>query len=281
MGIEMVQGLRQESTTSRPAAPIRLSADIRIVDGARTRAGASSRSLRQRGGRGVTTPQERARAEDVDLLCLLAHQIMTPLTLIDASAQRMARRSGAMNADEIKLRAGRIRAATARLSVLVRSIIERAKLEAGAAMYQQCKLRTLVGQACDPALIFQPARLFKFDLGPNIRFLGDPLLLEQLLAILVCNAAKYSPVDSPIEITGAIIDGAVRITVTDHGIGIPKADLPRLFEPYFRAANAAGYHGAGLGLNLAARIARLHSGSISVDTRLKSGTTFTVLLPVR
>jgi signal transduction histidine kinase len=277
----MVQGLRQESKTSRSATPIHFSADVRIVDGARSRAGASSRSFRQRSGRGATHPQERARAEDIDLLSLLAHQIMTPLTLIDASAQRMTRRSGAMDPDEIKLRAGRIRAATARLSMLVRSIIERAKLEAGAAMYQECELRTLIRRACDPVRIFQPARLFKIDLGPDTRFLGDPLLLEQLLAILVCNAGKYSPVDSPIEITGAIVDEVVRITVTDRGIGIPEADLPRLFEPYFRAANATGYHGAGLGLNLAARIARLHAGSIHVDTRLKSGTTFTVLLPVR
>ena len=277
----MVQGLRQEATTSHAAAPIHVSAEIRIVDGARTRASVSSRAVRQRGARGVTHTQERARAEDVDLLSLLAHQVMTPLTLIDASAQRMMRRSDAMDADEIKLRAGRIRSATARLSLLVRSIIERAKLEAGAAMYQKCELRSLIGRACDPALIFQPTRRFKIDLGRNIRFLGDPLLLEQLLAILVCNAAKYSPVDSPIEITGKIIDGAVQITVTDHGIGIPEADLPRLFEPYFRAANAARYHGAGLGLNLAARIARLHGGSIRVDSQIKAGSTFTVLLPAR
>jgi signal transduction histidine kinase len=206
---------------------------------------------------------------------------MTPLTLIDASAQRMTRRSGVMDAGEIELRAGRIRAATARLSVLVRSIIERAKLETGAAMYQECDLRALIGQACDPTLIFQPTRRFKIDLGRNIRFLGDPLLLEQLLAILVCNAAKYSPVDSPIEITGRRVGGSIRITVTDHGIGIPEADLPHLFEPYFRAANAARYHGSGIGLNLAARIARLHGGSVRVDSHLDAGSTFTVLLPAR
>jgi signal transduction histidine kinase len=258
----MVQGLRPETTLSHAASPIHVPADIRIMDGARTRKGASSRSMRQR-GRTAALPQERPKTEEIDLLSLLAHQIMTPLTLIDASAQRMVRRSGDMNAEEIELRAGRIRAATARLSVLVRSIMERAKLEAGMALYQECELRSLVDQACGPALIFQPTRRFKLDIAPRIRFLGDPLLVEQLLAILVCNAAKYSPADTTIEITGRVVDGSVRITVTDHGIGIAPRDLPFLFDPHFRGENAAGYHGLGLGLHLADRIARLHNVAVS------------------
>jgi signal transduction histidine kinase len=207
---------------------------------------------------------------------------MTPLALIDAAAQRMIRHAGEMDPAEVEVRATRIRAATTRLSTLVRSLIERAKLDAGCSVHwQPCDLGDLLENACDPVRQLQPAREFKINLKEPGSFSADALLIEQLLAILVCNAAKYSPADRPIEISAAVEPQGVTVSVTDHGIGVPEADLQRLFEPYFRAGNAVGYHGVGLGLNLARRIAQMHGGTIRVRTQLGAGSTFTVFLPRR
>jgi signal transduction histidine kinase len=225
---------------------------------------------------------ETSLAGEFDLLSLLAHQLMTPLVLIDNSAQKMIRRAGEMDAAEIETRAARIRTATSRLSTLVRSLMERARFDQGqgAVLRQECSLETIVALACEPVRQSQPERAITLQVEGG-RFMGDPLLLEQLVAILACNAAKYSPVETPIEITAAIRPDGVTIAVSDHGIGIPAADMGRLFQPYFRSENAAGYNGAGLGLHLASRIAHLHGGTIDAESREGQGSTFTVTLPVR
>lgn len=226
-------------------------------------------------------PEMRPAAE-VDLLSLLAHQLMTPLILIDNSAQKMIRRAGNMDAAEIETRAFRIRNAANRLSTLVRSLMERARLDQGrgALLWQKCSLDDVIAQGCEPVRQAQPERAFscRIEGGP---FNGDPLLLEQLVAILVCNAAKYSSAETAIEIAATVGLDGVTIAVSDRGIGIPAADMPRLFEPYFRSRNAAEYGGAGLGLHLASRIAHLHGGTIAVKSREGEGSTFTVTLPIR
>ena len=280
-GLEMAQGLRKDAISPFAPLAVHVPADLCFTDSIapRIRSGSRSRPTQRRLERGPSIARDRT-LPDLDLLSLLAHQIMTPLTLIDACAQRMIRRAGEMDTAEIEQRATRIRAATTRLSTLVRSLIERAKVDSGCTVHwQTCDLSDLLAQACDPVRQLQPSREFKVDLKHARTFRGDPLLLEQLVAILVCNAAKYSPGETPIEITAESGRDGVTLSVTDHGIGVPEEDLDRLFEPYYRATNASGYHGAGLGLNLARRIAQMHGGTIRVQTRVDVGSTFTVFLP--
>ncbi|MBZ0290008.1 MAG: PAS domain-containing sensor histidine kinase [Anaerolineae bacterium] len=108
----------------------------------------------------------------------------------------------------------------------------------------------------------------------------DPKLLRRALTNLLTNAIKYSPDDKPINVSLEVVDGEAIIRVSDQGIGIPEDDLKHLFEPFHRAANVGKIQGTGLGLAIARQAIELHGGTISVESTVGVGTTFTVRLPL-
>ncbi len=111
---------------------------------------------------------------------------------------------------------------------------------------------------------------------------ADPNLLRRVLDNLLDNAAKFSDPDTAIDIDAfAADDGALTIDVRDHGIGISRAELQRIFEPFYRTdrSRARATGGVGLGLALAWRIVEAHGGSISADSELEKGSRFRVLIP--
>ncbi|HZG79191.1 MAG TPA: sensor histidine kinase, partial [Brevibacillus sp.] len=113
----------------------------------------------------------------------------------------------------------------------------------------------------------------------DIRVHADESKLKQLLVILLDNALSYSSEPIRIEITER--SGAVNISVVDHGVGIPKEDLPHIFDRFYRVdkARARETGGAGLGLSIAKRIVDAHGGTIDVWSEIGKGTTFTVSFP--
>jgi signal transduction histidine kinase len=96
------------------------------------------------------------------------------------------------------------------------------------------------------------------------------------------NAKKYSPERTPVKITVWQEDGDARVAVADSGIGIPAADLPRIFERFSRASNVDDrrFHGMGLGLFICRGIVEEHGGRIWVESEVGKGSTFHVALPV-
>ncbi len=109
----------------------------------------------------------------------------------------------------------------------------------------------------------------------------NPPLLRELVGNLVDNALKYSPPDTPVVLRTGTGGGAVVLAVEDRGPGIPPADLPHLFEPFFRSGAAIGRPGSGLGLAVAARVAAAFGGRVTAENRPDGGARFTVALPLR
>jgi two-component system phosphate regulon sensor histidine kinase PhoR len=110
--------------------------------------------------------------------------------------------------------------------------------------------------------------------------LANPPRLQQMLTNLVGNAIKYSPPGGRITLTVKTDGYAVVVTVTDTGMGIPPADLPYIFNKFYRASNSREkYEGTGLGLSIVKSIVENHGGRIWVDSKLNEGSTFTVILP--
>jgi signal transduction histidine kinase len=108
----------------------------------------------------------------------------------------------------------------------------------------------------------------------------DPKLLRQIVSNLLTNALKYSPKGDPVEFELNREENQARITIRDRGIGIPANDQVHLFEPFHRAQNTGTINGTGLGLAIVKKAVDLHQGTISVQSQIDVGTTFTVNLPL-
>ena len=122
----------------------------------------------------------------------------------------------------------------------------------------------------------------KTELEPLFSLKMDVDLMRQVFSNLIENAIKYSPENSSILITSEEAEGRVLIQVSDQGLGIPEDELPHVFTKFYRSKNAksSAIKGSGLGLYLAKYFVELHQGSISVDSQVGEGSTFTVELPV-
>ena len=110
---------------------------------------------------------------------------------------------------------------------------------------------------------------------------GDYSSLRRLLWILLDNAAKYTPAPGTIQVTVSAAADQVSVTVEDHGIGIPAADLPHIFERFYRAdPSRSQVEGSGLGLAIAKWIADIHHARFTVESQENSGSVFQLVFPV-
>ncbi|MGF1490515.1 MAG: ATP-binding protein [Prochloraceae cyanobacterium] len=108
----------------------------------------------------------------------------------------------------------------------------------------------------------------------------DPKLLDHILSNLLSNACKYSPENSTIDFEIYSQNLELVFIIRDRGIGIPAKDLPKLFEPFYRASNVSEIEGTGLGLAIVKEYVNIHRGSIAVESQENCGTSFTITLPV-
>jgi signal transduction histidine kinase len=114
-----------------------------------------------------------------------------------------------------------------------------------------------------------------------VRIRHDPQRIGQVVANLVGNALKFTPRGGRVSIELAPTADGAELSVADTGVGIDAAELPRIFERFYRGshANEVRSSGSGLGLAIVKSIVDIHAGRITVDSRVGGGTTFRVFLP--
>jgi signal transduction histidine kinase len=178
-----------------------------------------------------------------------------------------------------------------RLSELVEQVLGFSQAESGWTHYdlQPIDVQDVImhsAAACD-AVIKQADCELEMHIEPNLPpIMADPSALERCMRNLIGNAVKYGRANGWIGIfvdRGDNESGAqLRIRVMDKGPGIKPADLPHIFEPFYRSRDAveARVHGAGLGLSLVKRIIEEHSGKINVESTPGNGACFTLLVPI-
>ncbi|MEY2439258.1 MAG: two-component system, OmpR family, phosphate regulon sensor histidine kinase PhoR, partial [Verrucomicrobiota bacterium] len=119
--------------------------------------------------------------------------------------------------------------------------------------------------------------------APNLPILrADETRLQEVLYNLLDNALKYSNPGGKIRLQGQRHDNQIVLSVSDTGVGISEADLPRIFERFYRAdkARSTEMGGTGLGLSIVKHIAQMHGGSVQAESRLGLGTTVSIALPL-
>jgi signal transduction histidine kinase len=230
----------------------------------------------------VRAHEEAARLKD-DFISAAAHDLKTPLTTLVAQAQFLERRAETQPtapADLPGLR--RIVREAKRLSALVLELLDASRLEQGKLVGEREPV-DLVELARDVARrdSYQGRRIDVSAGGPVVGSY-DPRRIGQVLENLVENAVKYSPDESEVHIDLAQRDGEAYVDVTDEGIGIPAGDLPQIFERFHRGANVDDrrFAGMGLGLFICKGIVEQHGGRIWVESRVGTGSTFHVVLPI-
>jgi signal transduction histidine kinase len=227
----------------------------------------------------------------VDFVAGVSHELRTPLTGIVSAAQNIA--DGVVENKEQMARYGNAILSQARqLSELIEQILTFSATDTGRQRYH-LQLSD-VAQVIDASLQNTTAlahsagvtveRVIEQDL-PRVNV--DRKVFSQCLQNLIANAIKYSGETRWVRVRAYTADGPdgqkqVNIVVEDRGIGIDPADLKQIFEPFYRSATvtAAQIHGSGLGLPLAKAIAEAMGGSLTVESTLGQGSSFTVHLPV-
>ena len=234
----------------------------------------------------ATQLQQAIQAHD-EFLSLASHELKTPLTALLGYAELLQRRASHSDAfQEQDLRAVDIIAQQAhRLHQLISTLLDLSHLQTGEFSIKHIPvdlyaLTHRVIKDIQPTLQQHPLNLVCFDRPLMVN--GDDVRLEQVLRNLIGNAIKYSPNGGSIQVELGRENRQVYITVTDQGIGIPQAELPLLFQRFYRAhnVNADQISGMGLGLHVVKEIIALHNGTVSVVSREGHGSTFTVYLPL-
>jgi two-component system, OmpR family, phosphate regulon sensor histidine kinase PhoR len=112
--------------------------------------------------------------------------------------------------------------------------------------------------------------------------LADPKNIEEILNNLLSNALNYSPEGGEVKISARVLGDFMEIKVADQGIGIPPEEIPKIFEKFYRVKDPKTRQvtGTGLGLSIVKGIVEAHRGSIDVESTVRVGTTFRILLPV-
>ena len=222
-----------------------------------------------------------------DFVANVSHELRTPLTAVRGYVEALL--DGPSDADDTRRFLETIARHTHRMERLVRDLLRLARLDAGHEIVERvtCPVESLfsgvVAELSD--LIDARRQQLVVDIAPDAAAIpGDPAKLHDALRNLVENATNYAPEETAIVLRSVRHGGRVILTVADHGPGIPDADLPRVFERFYRVDKARARHtrdpgGTGLGLAIAKHLIEVHGGSIRAANRAEGGALFTVELP--
>ncbi len=224
----------------------------------------------------VAEPPQATPAEE--LLQWVAHELKTPLSSAQLAAELQLKRLAQADASE-RAPVEVVLRQLARMQAFVQAALDAGQLQEGRVELERRRLdlAAWLDQRADDWRAAHPT--LELSLAPSrepVLVRVDPERLGQVLDNLVSNAVRHGGPRVDVRVDAA--PGAAHVHVTDHGPGIPAAELPRLFTRFHRASGATA-SGHGLGLFIASSLARLHGGTLTARSELGQGATFTLTLP--
>jgi two-component system phosphate regulon sensor histidine kinase PhoR len=226
---------------------------------------------------------QRIRTEFIDNL---SHELRTPLTTISLLAETAARDAESAS-PRLRDRIAKIEVETGHLTQMVNELLDLSRIESGTVqlLLDDVDLVRVARTTAERLRMFAERQGLRIDLDVPDRVSpvrGDEDRLGQVLVNLLHNAVKFSPNGGRVVVGVREEGGEVRLWVNDPGIGVPRADLVRIFERFYKVdrARVRGRGGTGLGLSIARHVVESHGGRIWAESEEGSGSTFIFSVPV-
>lgn len=231
------------------------------------------------------TEQEKLDNMRKDFVANVSHELRTPLTTIRSYTETLL--DGALDNKEYTLDFLKvINSESERMTRLVKDLLQLSKLDYDKMEWNMKSLNILnLLRDCVIKMEMtakQKNQSLSFEvLGELCEIKGDKDRIEQVIINIISNAIKYTPENGVIMITAKRLEDSIEIRITDSGIGIPKEDLPRLFERFYRVdkARSRAMGGTGLGLSIARNIVEAHKGSIRIESEYGKGSEVIINFP--
>ncbi len=214
------------------------------------------------------------------LLASIGHDLRTPLTAIRVAAANL--REPSLPPADRDEQSELIQAEVERLARLFQNLMDLARLDSGAVARDTRRVHPseIVAAAREQVEHLLRGHTLEITVDPDVPVQLDPRLTASALAHLLENAAQHAPAGTPIEVRAGVTGNHLEITVRDHGSGIAPADLPHLFERFFRGDSAkARTSGTGMGLWIARGFLAAQNGRVWAENAAEGGACFTIAVP--
>lgn len=228
------------------------------------------------------TAEDALKARD-EFLSIASHELRTPITNLQVLAGLALRRldRGGTDATSARSTLQRIAEQSVKLGRLVNELLDVSRIESGRLHLEvtRVNLGRLVGDQVADVRQRERGHVFELLAPTELWVEADALRLEQVINNLLDNAVKYGGAERPIEVELTSEDGAARLSVRDHGPGVPREERPRLFDRFFQGQVTSDRGGLGLGLSVCKDIVELHGGTIHAEFPEDGGTRMVVWVP--
>jgi len=233
------------------------------------------------------TQQKRADEIRKEFVANVSHELKTPITSIRSYAETLADSDDSLPEETRQNFLSVIVNESDRMNKIVQDLLALSKFDAGEVVVdiKPFDINQSIKNIYDMMIldIKKQGLELIIDIEKQLpEIMGDKSRIEQVLINIVSNAVRYTPEGGKITISAGASGSNIWIKVSDTGVGIPKEDIPRLFDRFYRVdkARTRAYGGTGLGLSIAHEIITKHGGSIQVESELDKGTDFIILLPI-
>lgn len=230
---------------------------------------------------------EAANRAKSSFLANMSHELRTPLNAVIGFSELLKNEIyGPLGSDRYREYAADIHSSGLHLLELINDVLDMSRIETGKlALSLEEIVPSNVADDVVRLMHVEAARkritLENLLAADGVQVKADRRAFRQILFNLVSNAIKFTPDSGRVSMSGEVDGNMLRIAVTDTGIGIPAADLPRLARPFEQVANAMtrNTHGSGLGLAISKALAELQGGRLAIESEIGRGTTVSLWLP--
>jgi two-component system, OmpR family, sensor histidine kinase MprB len=216
---------------------------------------------------------ESSLARQRQLVADASHELRTPLASVRTNVEVLQRGNGMQPAEREQL-LGDVVAQIIELTRLVNDLVELARGEDDDEAFEPLSLERIVADVVDRARRNHPSLDFRVTASPTV-VRGAPRRVERAVTNLIDNAAKWSPSGGRVD----VVVGGGAVVVSDEGPGIDPADVPHVFDRFYRSARARSMPGSGLGLAIVKQVADSHGGTVSVDAARRGGARLVLRFP--